>query len=624
MRESAEKLSIWPDDVRVDMGKKLGAMVLEGIEVRQSAREDRWARAMAMYQNEPVGAALGDDGETSKGSTFNLVQVKIDGLIAHVVAPLTSQEPYCFAQNYGDAEASRIVESACQFFAKRANIGLALADAALACAQFGRAFIRAEYKAEDKETYRYPCVKLTVIEPWDMVVYPPKAPSLQDAKLFGWRFQRRREEITALQESGEYLKDDIEAGENQEVGEAGYVEIGEGGKPIEGKAVHKEDEIVDLYTIIFDHYEGKEKKRLWATIEPEAGVILWVREYPWKRTFNVFDFNFKTISRRDGYWPANSIAQDLQSHQLDVNQLVTIAMDGVRANTLGYHFGPGTEQQPKYGHVAPGEIASWPGADLVKSHFPRVDISAVPMMLQAFVQNADNVARLSQVGTGGDVPSSQTATATQFQAAGQAAGKDDYAKRFGEGMVKFFEWLCECLEANYDDWAEVLGAAINEDGQPVPRDVFNLPYDWELSIASTNQHPGAQMNSAMMLLETAKNFPEAKAKIHEMYKRLLQLAERTGFTNAEGLQDPEDPIEVAARALLELGVPPELVEPALAALTAGLGQASGQPGMAGAYGVPAAQPGLDPSGNGAMPTGPAPALAGAGGMDQSVSIEGNF
>ena len=621
---ASSELSIWPDDKRAEMGKLIAEMVQSGKDARDNARGDRWARAKAMYQNEPVGAASVEDGGEADGSTFNLVQVKVDGLIAHVVAPLTSQEPYCFANHYGEEGVSDVIERACQFFAKRSNLQMHLADVALPTAQFGRAFLRAEYKEYDDEAKKYPCVKLTVVEPWDMVVYPPKAPCLTEAKLFGWRFQRRREEIEALQEEGRYLKDPISGGGVGEESVAGYDEIAPGGQPIQDDVIRRPDDVIDLYTVVFDHYEGGKKKRLWATIEPDSQVLLWVREYPWKRSLNVFEFRFKTVSKRDGYWPSNSVVQDLQSHQLDVNQAMSLAMDGLRANALGFHFGPSVELQPKFATVKPGELGLWPGADAINSHFPRVDTSAVPAVLSMLVSNADNVVRLSQVGTGGESPKGQTATATQFAAAGQAAGKDDYARRFGEGVVAFFEWLCEALEMNFSDWHPHLGAAIGEDGEELTPDMFARPYDWELSIASTNQHPGTQMNSAMMLLETAAQVPEGKIKKYELVKRILQLAERTGFTNAEGLQEEQDPIEVAAQALLDLGIEPGIVEQLLAAVTSGLGQAPVQPGMGRDPGVSGASAyGMSP-GDGSMQPGQAPPFTGAVGTPSGIPESGNF
>lgn len=614
------ELSIWSAEKRAEMAVVLSDWV-NAAEESKTGRMVRWDRARAMYQNEPIGES--ESAEGGEGNAFNLIQVKVDGIISNIVSPVMMHEPYCYAQSYGlEDDQKEALEEACQFFAERANLSLAIADVGLPAAQCGRGFIRCEYK-DLAETGTVPRLCFEVLEPYDVVVYPAMSPDLHSAKMFGWRFQRSREEIEMLQASGQYLPSEIIPSADDSKAQDGYSEISEAGKPPAQNAVKSGEDLIDLHTIVFWDYTGKTKRRLWATLDAKSRIIYWVKPYPFKRSLNLCEFHFKTISPKDGFWPANSIAQDLQGHQIDVNRLTSIMMAGAEANTLGYHFTDGIDGlDPKEQVVRPGGIHSWPGAKDIVSHYPRTDISALPTLIGMYVENADRVVRLSQMGTGGDAPKGQTATATSIAAAGQAAGKDDYASRFTRGLTDVFGWMQEALELNYNDWYPVVSSAFSEDARQVMTpDLFAQFVDWDVAVTSTNNNPGTQLATAQLMLEIASGVPGGKIKVYDLVKRILQLAERTGFTNADRLQAPEDPIEVIAMALVEAGVPEDI---AIAAANTAIDTAEEGTqllvelsGMGGNQGVPtggptagATEPGDMQVGGPPLPTGSGASVAG--------------
>lgn len=561
--------------------KALAEAIVTAIESGKASRitrEPRWKQNRAFYYNEPQGRSNPPFAGASNNH-WNLVQVKLDTLGTHVVGTIFSQEPYCVAESYTDVDVAESLEKIVQFFAKSSKLEEAakVVSPIAGWSNHGVIKVRWDHRAKPIPRFRF-----EVREPFSFVVYPAGLPCLEDALLVGDRFYRTKGEIEAMRQNGDYLPGkELEGVDDAD--KSAFESIPEYGGPPNHSAVDIPSEIVELWDIFY-----KVQGDWWSiTVAPTDRAILRCERWEYD-CLPYAEFGYKSKSPEDGHWSAGSVGQDLQGPQLDVNELINLFNDGLRFNFSGLVTAESASWPEKFLTYSPGSIVQGVFRGL-QYHSPKADLSPILPLLEATLQNADSIARVSPAAAGASMPGSRTATEASIIGAGQRAGIDEYISTFGSGIETIFKIMQAMLLKSLPDWVDQVGPFLNLSPEDIQ--ALSAPCNWNLNAASIGVTPAAQMQTAMMLVDLALKAPDAGIKQRELGKRILDYAERQGFTNADGLQSDPDPLAIMEELAQALGVDPvaiaEVIDVAIESGAIGVAQGPADVGGSGVPQIPA-------------------------------------
>lgn len=580
-------------------GNRLADNVRRGVEQRK-AKAARWGRNRSYYFNDPPKREDAPDGDNSADHHFPLVQPFSDALGGWIVQTVTSVEPYCVPspiQTQEESETDDVaqdVQAATWKGLKKANLRDALRRSAQPAAWANAGII---WQSESDEGRR-----LDVVDPTRFVVYPSSR-SIKDCVLYGRSFDRTRGEIRAMAkkagESGTYYFDGLSDSEKDDKVNA-LQASGIGGQsrsqvldhpgqtdtvPYQS-APHSEDDLIDLWEIVVREPSDGSVKVI--TLHLDSGVKLKESKYPWHHPC-AYKFQIKPEAT-DEFWTEGSLCQDMQGSQEIVNRALNVWDDGMEMATYGHHFAGSAAKASasKITKIKPGGVSWGVGLDNVNTFAPQVDVSGCPEMIEFIKSHMSMVTRLASLGAGGALKDSGDATATEVEqaTAGQSTGVDDYVDTFSNDLPLLFAHAQE-LTLAYDPEVRQ---------NPDLMVAMAKPYEWNVQVNSPMTTPRAQFRALTTLYQLAKD-PNARLKLTEVVKRILQAQEAMGVTDATGLMLEDDPVLAVAEAL---GLPPEaaqLVAPHVQAMMAEIQalqqNAQLQAGTGGSGGGMAQEPGAD-------------------------------
>jgi hypothetical protein len=332
-----------------------------------------------------------------------------------------------------------------------------------------------------------------------------------------------------------------------------------------------------------------------------------LREEDWTYDkLNYFAFGYKPSYVGVGFYPTNSVANDIQELQLTANHLLSDAINGQRMGMFGVGMAPqGVDTNQAYVEYQPGSIIQ--GIQGASFYAPSVNISYTLPLLQEIKNQANETARVSDALRGTQSRVNKTATQSEFEAMGSRKAIDEYIETFGEAVIEMFEFMQIVLHKNFSKWAKKFGKALELDDSPDAKAYLGYPVLWSLKVASIGATAGAQFGIAQQLLAMSQD-PAFKFDKYKLGKAILSYAKRMGMTIADELQYEDDPVallEVLADELAQIGVDPNSV---IAATLAAIEMAS--PGGVGGMEAAPMSPGVP---GGTIPdAGMAPPGIGAG------------
>lgn len=554
-------------------GRKL-AQEIESVEAVISGKSPRWTKLRNFYRNEPASSTPSiEDGVSVH---FPLIQPVIDSLNALVVDTITSETPHCVPLCYGDADAEELQERVLQFFTEKSGLKYALKAVAPIAGYTNRGIIEARWDKDDCS------FEFLVIEPESFVCYPTWVDSLADCKFCGHSYYRRRSEIEALQKSGEYQKGNLDS---EQIAENKASLSASRNTP--SNAVDQADESIKLYRLLVK--DGENWKQV--VIEPKSGTVL--KEEDWTYGLvNYFEFGYKPNLPRDGFYTPQSVANDIQSHQLAVNTLVSDAFNGHRMAGTGMGFAPtGIDTNQSFFRYKAGSFVMGMPKDS-QMYFPPVNIANVMPLVELFIQSANESARVSDAMRGQQTTQNKTATQSQYEAMGSQKAVDEYIESFGRGVIGMFRFMHKVLGDNWKDWAKKYAGFLEFEKYEDPAGLLKKPALWSLKVSSIGATVGSQFALVNQLLAMA-NDPAYKFNKYELGKAIVGYAVRLGVVSAEKFQYEDDPVElmqILADELGEAGVNPNDVIAAIAGAIEMSGNMGGVPGEPMPQTVPGGMP----------------------------------
>lgn len=547
---------------RKELATELGTMIQAGIDQRGSLQE-RWDVNEAFYRNQPplIPSKVWKDAAQYH---IPLVQPKVDTLVAATTGTIIGSEPYVIARERGDEQARmEEQENDIHYLMEGGAFDSCIVRAATIAACCGVCPVRVSFDVEaqgfgsvhedqsitldvDLETpkgnvkVRYAGVVFDVIHPADFIMYPAAARRIPAAKLVGYRFYRRVAEVRELQKAGRYFEDvEIFGGDMPEVYAAGRDEAYARSSPSTSIA-SSEDQLVELWSCILRmDCDGDGVEELYDVVYAEGMTELLLFE-PYKMSRPWF-FDFRFHEEYGSFWPAGSIAQNLQGLQLMYSELHNLLLDGSYMTAFPPIFMDGSammgQQQRRY---EPGEVIPTEGGVQPYSPNTRFDPGAMPMMIQQIERLADTVVRISANGQGTQFRSGITATEVAQVAAGQQQGIDQYIQRLGVAVVQVTQFIAELYRLNFDLLKSLHGTALQLE-EP-PSDTAR----YELNGKSPVNTAASRIANAQMLMQFADD-PQVGADKYELFKALL---ENSQLPNGEKCQIPKELMQMGLQQML--------------------------------------------------------------------------
>lgn len=538
---------------RKEKAQDMASRIYAGEQDRKK-RSPRWDACKSFYYNEP--SKRGDlPYEGAANEHVNVTQVAVDALSTHVVGTITSQSPYCQATfPTTDQELLKRInklQEAVWFMMERADIENALHSVAQPAGWSNCAHIKVSWDGDRP--------KFDVHEPDECGVYPSNVKVLGDGMLYWTSFSRRKEEIERLRKSPDETIKYLSEGSVSPTDPAGDKDMSypSGRDEIPTTTSNTDDAPVKLYRVCF---KDDDQKTWWGTISAKDSVFLKFDEVPEDYLeCDLFKFAFKNETGT-GYYSKGSVVNDLQTGQLTANELMNLLLDGIRMNSYGVMVSesyPGASTEDTYG---PGDWLQRPGMSTAKMFNPQAQLNYVPETMWSVIGYQDKVARISSMGSGGQLKSGATATEAGGLLAGQQAGVNEYIKVFGralKGDKGLFAYVQKLMYVHWEDWIEKLGPFLGLDDNDY--EVFALPIDWKLSASTPSATPASQIQAVQSIVPLAAQMPGLGLDQYKIGAALVRNLQKMGVFEAGEFQLPEDPTALLQQLSIKTGIPPQLL-----------------------------------------------------------------
>lgn len=492
-----------------------GIQVLNEVKAGEAAhsnREGRWRENREMTYGETVNTPSYEGAYTGN---FPLVPQKVDALGAIVVDALLSVKPHCVARMHKQTELRPKLERTIQFFADRSNLKNSLKSVSYPAAWSNCGWINTIWTKDLVFDYR-------VQEPDMTVVYPAQVERLSDAKLFGVKKYMRASKAKAV-----YGVDIVPQERDSD----------EHPKPVESSAVLSEDREVTIYDLYYDD-KGKWYKLV---LTSEGQIIKKDLIEDFVEGHCISEFFYKPRRAKDGYYSANSVVSDLAQLQHDANSVMGLMIDGTAMNVLGAFFTTGGQDAERLAtQVTPGAIIQLDTENLVPFQ-PKADLKYLPGLLDGLMQQADRVARISEMATGSQAAGVDTAKEASIIYAGQQRSIDEFLNNYSFGLLQLWRYMALVLKKTWDEWFPVYGKELGLEEKD--REMFDIKVTWEPAVASAGMTPEAQMQMLMGMYQQALQNPMSSYDIQKIEARMVDNLSRAGVADAESLLKTGDPVQ---------------------------------------------------------------------------------
>ncbi len=541
-------------DERKSLAARIDSMLRTAINEREGL-STRWATNEAYYRNQPPGlpSKAFPDAEQYH---VPLTQPKIDALTASVCGTITGADPYVIAKTHGQKQdRMEPLENDIHYLLEAARFDLQLRRAAVVSGCCGVSIMRVMFEtyvqgfgashhehamtldevenplADAMGKIRYAGLAVDVIHPNDFAIFPSSCTLIQSAKALGHRFYRRVQEVMEFQAAGRYYDDvDVKGGDSPDEHQSGRDTA-----YAKSHTAHSEediDQLVELWSLLvrLDLNEDGVEETYEITYALSDQEILDIRPYLLSRPW-YFDFRYHV--EYGGFWPAGSVAQNLQGLQAVYNELHNLLIDGSYISAFPPIFYDGSplvaNQAERY---APGDMIQTEGGMTPYSPTARFNGQYILPAIQQIERIADQTVRISQNGGGTQMRSGITATEVAQIAAAQQAGINEYVANMGLSVVQVAQFSAELYRMNFLVIKSLhLDALMLED--PPPATVR-----YELNGKSALNTAAVQITNAQMLMQFAQDVETGLDK-YELAKALVDASQ---LRNGEKIQHPKEEV----------------------------------------------------------------------------------
>lgn len=510
-----KKIEAMSADERSELAQRICRMIDSGVESVNGLRE-RWEVNEKLYRLEPY-ERLSATMEDASTFAFPLQREKIDAMVAFLATTLASSDQIFVYRQHGAASVnSEACEKTVHFLLRQADFERHLRMHLRLTAMNGKASYRLVFKTrargmladmEQAAGFQMPdittnklayCgIDIRVIHLGDMVVYPVECETLLDARLVGHRFTLRKADIRAKQESGEYLRD-VE--EFSSVDRDSVISGRDAAWDLTSSdsGMEDDDEYVECYSVIvkLDLNEDGVEEYVEMQIAYDDKAILSIKPYAFDRP----NYFCPALHQEYGkFYPAGSIAQNLQGLNLALNELMGMYYDG----TVNAAFPPtlfnaeGGYQEGEF-NMRPGQMIPTLGTPQMASIPTQFNPQVIPQMLQYLDSFAEQVTRTPR--SSAQQPFRRGTTATEVSAIQQAAAvnNNDYLMEYASGeFCALADFVRQLAYENFEYLQAVYGDLLpaQEKEQLAPGGI------WDVAVRAPNRTPMGRMQAMQLLLQ---------------------------------------------------------------------------------------------------------------------------
>lgn len=389
-------------------------------------REPRWKVTRDMfYSDHDAGEGATEGGTTG---SISLESVKGGRIITTVIGAITSQQPYVQIVPFDRTPADNRTDAA-QTILDSSNTPQSLRQVAENCfwSNMGTLYL----DIDTDPVYR---LKQTVVDPFELIAYPPSKGDINECFLILRQIKKTRDEVEADIADGTYEPGPIVSSDPVD-----YQVDNQASQPVE---TWGDDEIQILTGVV--KMPGTAQ---WhdITVSGDGTRIYMFGKEPRPYKLSPFVvFAFKPSRGTDGIYPSVSIANDLQQAQLFYDMVVKGVVDGIawkgRPAILTNDSGVADAIR---GKLFPGAVIPVDDPASTKEVGGDVDIPGVVQMLNLLEQYADQASSVSQMAQGSAQGGVNTATEANLITQGGQAGLDSFILTFSGGMEQAVATLDE-------------------------------------------------------------------------------------------------------------------------------------------------------------------------------------
>lgn len=497
------------------LGSRVYLEMQAGLTARASLQE-RWSVLERMYRNEHN--ASGDQiVEEFESQHIPLIYPVCRRIIDTVHAAITSVSPMVMAMDC-DHDAGEVTSKQFDVFFGRAAGQRTLKRALVPATVNGIGFLYSTFTAEKG-------FQLNAIPPNDMFVTPTTVTGLKDAVMVGHRFYVTEQEYKALVEEGVYYdvgdlpiadpdKYDSSRSANFDLTSA-TVATSEIGTP-NSTSLYELAQVF-WYADLSSFGKGLEKGLKWhrITLATDDQAVLACEPWPYSRPPY---FDVRLWDEEIKFWPASSVANNLQGLQNIYTNLVNMLVIGTIASAFPTTIISGAKLTEQVKKLKIGMFLEADGPVDVANIPVLFSGQYMPALIQLVEQVTEKIGAIPQTATGEQTPTDQTATATAYLQSMQQQAESSYATMVSYPLEDLFTYWHEVSNQHKSTILEVYKDAL------LPDFITALESNprFEMLGKVATKTPQVQMQMAQMLLSMAQD-PRSNLNPQEIIKRIVDM-----------------------------------------------------------------------------------------------------
>lgn len=522
----------------------------------KSALEQRWDENEKIYRNEPPR-------RTNKPFTnaadlhIPLVQPRIDGLDSKLSTMILGMNPWFKVGSQQPAQGEADVHERClQFILEQAGFGEHLSVSTKNCARHGLSIWRVKFEARARGYYagqdyesgipagdaQFVGVGFDVIHPKKFVVYPLNGvKAVQQAKFVGHSYYLRVQEIREEIKRGWFIEDEreVRGGDYEQEKEAGRSR--QWSRVEESNIIDQADESVEIYHLVckLDLNGDGFEEYYEIDVAYNDQAILRIEPYHYYRP----NYFITRMHIEEGFWPSNSVAQNLQGLQKSLNSMMNMYIDTQYMNAFPPLFAPKGSMpgKIKYGY---GEVVEVDGPLPPQPQLGRSDLAEVPFAIQYIEDKADSASRVSRTTSSQQFRPNTTASEVNVVAGDQAVGLSDYALKYAGGLAEIAKFVMALVKVHF----EMIQEAHGPEAVFQSEDEINERMTYRLAAIGPDISKQQQFMAAMQIAQLMMPDPETGIDHYELAQRAIAAS---GLAEPTTIQKPKEQTQMEIQQMQE-------------------------------------------------------------------------
>jgi len=504
----------------------------------QNDRLPRWKECIKQFRGEVNSSPIGS-GDSA--DSISLSQIRGSQVVNMVNQTHTSQEPYVLIEDYSGNPLTARTEAVSRMFevGRFANREREVIGNAWSTNQ-GIMF----HEWLEKPV---PHVDFKPLDPLTYFCWPTFEPDIDKCDAHFYECQYTRETIQDMVDKGVYPEDALNAGNNPIPHNITL--------PSSKPATEQEDDQRVTLLKWFVRWPGNPD---WyqLTTSSDGGQLYYIQKYgmtmaPFSRY--ILDAQVST----DGAYPSTSYGSRLQGVQAIVDQVLGSTLLGIAMSTGPAVLTEGTDMEGQ--RIRPNEV-------IVVEDLGRTTIvptTARPDqnigVMEIAINMADQLAGVSQMGTGGTQAGVNTATEADIIAQGQHATVDAAVQLAAEGMERSAAIVDEMLrlmdgQGNEKSWFHNYYDPNNDDGQEFAQAYMQEAEEagvFRAAVTSSQGTPRSRLNALDQFAALAMQNPQIPFQWAKYAEKRAEIMKQLGVHDAEEMVG--DPVHAAIDVLLQAG-----------------------------------------------------------------------